>query len=119
MTDSMDFLSLVDRFRAAAIVLDDGTDGEREALFESLRKCALELTASGQPGLDELASLMGDESPWVATWAATHLLARGNASAIDVLERLSKGPTLAGFAAKVALDEHRAGRLRSPFDATD
>jgi HEAT repeat protein len=114
----MDYLSLADRFRAAAIVLDEGTDGEREALFEALRTCALELTASGQPGLDELASLMDDESPWVAMWAATHLAALGNAPAVEALERLSKSPTLAGFAAKVALDEHRAGRLRSPFDAT-
>jgi HEAT repeat protein len=114
----MDYLTLADQFRAAAIVLDDGTDGEREAMFDALRRCALELTASGQPGLDELTSLMADESPWVAMWAATHLLALGNASAADALERLSKDPTLAGFAAKVAFDEHLAGRLRSPFDPT-
>ena len=111
----MDYLSLADRFRAAAIVLDDGTDDDREALFEALRACALELTASGQPGTDELVTLMDDESPWVSLWAATHLLSRGHAPAAGALARLSQGSGLAGFAAKLALDEHSAGRLRSPF----
>ena len=41
----MDFLSPADRFRAAAIVLDDGTDDDREALFDSLKRCASEPTS--------------------------------------------------------------------------
>jgi len=112
----MEYLSPADRFRAAAIVLDDGSDIERDALFEALKACALELVHSGQEGLDELAALMDDDSAWVALWAATHLLAHGDARARDVVSRLAQGPTLAGFAAQVALDEHRAGRLQSPFD---
>ena len=109
----MDFLSPADRFRAAAIVLDDGRDEDREALFEALKRCASELLASGVAGLAEMAELMDDESAWA--WAAIHLLSTGEPAAAGVLARLSERADLVGFSAQVALDEHRAGRLKSPF----
>jgi hypothetical protein len=109
--------SLADQFRAAAIEQGDGTGLENDDLFEVLRGCVLTLSAAGPAGLAQLDELMHDESPWVASWAATHLLALGNASAESVLEKLVEGGGLSGFAAEVALSEFRRGRLRSPFRA--
>ena len=76
--------------------------GEREEALS-------ELEASD--GRSALRRLLADEEAHVCCWAAVHLISEDPERAVATLERLTTGAGMAGFNARFALREWRAGRL--------
>ena len=104
------------QFCAAAIEKGDFARGARDhALHQAMAKAIAVLRSSGEAGIVALHSLMSHESPYVRSWVCADLLASGDESARPVLEALSSMPGLVGHGAAIVLQEHEAGRLRSPF----
>jgi hypothetical protein len=106
----------VSDFCVAAIEKGDFAPVPRDhSLHKTMTQAVASLRAAGPVGIAALRSLMSHESAHVRSWASAELLASGDKSARPVLEALSLLPGLVGSGAAVALREHEAGRLRSPF----
>jgi hypothetical protein len=111
-----DIDAAVAQFRLAAIQKAEiAAAPDDHRLHQLMADAVYDLEVMGEPGRAALRHLLEDESPFVRSWIATHLLAVGDASARGVLEALSTQPGLLGFGARVTLREYEAGRLTSPF----
>ena len=117
----MDVIDMIRRFREAAIRKGDGSSDPRldSRLHAQMAETCRELDAQGESGSAALRSLLHDESAWVRSWVAAHLLSRRDDQARPVLEALAEDSGLVGFAAQMVLDEFRKGRLKSPFGGPD
>jgi len=104
-------------FRNAAIEKADFAKPARRDsdLHDRMKNALIRLREAGDSGDAAFRRLLEDESPHVRSWVAAELLSRGELTAVAVLERLSREPGSIGFDARTTLNEHEAGRLRSPF----
>lgn len=113
----MDITDMIRRFRDAAVRKGDFCPSPNldSRLHAQMAKACIDLESQGEQGSAALHSLLHDESPWVRSWVAAHLLSQGDLQARPVLDALAKDSGLVGFAAQMVLDEYRKGRLKSPF----
>lgn len=110
-----------DRLRQAAIDKGDiASSAPRDhELHRIMGDACRVLDEEGAPGSEALRRLLTDESPHVRKWVAAELLSRGEVSARPVLEELAVLSGQLAFDARFTLQEHLAGRLRSPFRTGD
>jgi hypothetical protein len=120
MTPDSDIAGLVEAFRSAAIEKGDVAKSTRQdhALHARLATAHDALFGRGAAGVAAFEALLTDESPHVRSWVAAELLVRGRPQARPVLQALSESHGLIAFSARMTLQEHDAGRLRSPCGST-
>jgi len=78
-----------------------------DELIETLKK----MRTCGKDGELALLSLTEDKDDFVAGWAATHILSFDEKYALNVLDKLSKKSGIAGFDAKMVIQEWKKGNL--------
>ena len=116
MSDARVENALKDFCAAAEAKGDFASPPSRDHELHHRMKLALQhLRAAGASGDEAFRGLLQAGSPRVRTWAAAELLSRGDGMALGVLERLAEEAGLHALSARVAIQEYRAGRLRSPF----
>lgn len=117
-----DAVSALEAFRAAALEKERGVeagDTSQDGAFHATMAANLKkLFDLGPVGRDCVEALLRDDRPQVAVWIAAELAARGDQRGADVLQAIGELPNRRGFGARVALNELRQGRLRSPFGFT-
>jgi hypothetical protein len=112
----MQVTDLIKQFRDAAIEKGGGVGGMKdEHLYRLMSDAFHQLVKKGDRGNLSFEKLLNDESPYVRCWAAAQLLFLGFSDAKPVLEELSQSGGPIGLSARVTLEEHKNGRLKSPL----
>lgn len=93
----------------------DGSHEEANAAYEDLARLYGELRKRGPEAQQQLQPLLAHPDAFVRVWVGAHALEFAPEEGEATLRKLSEtDPSLAGFDAKVTLEEWRAGRLRFP-----
>lgn len=92
-----------------------GRHEDANAAYEVLARAYRELRRRGPQAQDLLRPLLAHPDPFVRAWAGAHALEFAPEEGEATLRALADtDPGLAGFDAKITLDEWRAGRLHLP-----
>lgn len=109
----------IQQFREAAIAKGEFATPARadQALHQAMAEAWQALQAQGSDGRSAFQALLADQSPQVRLWVASQLLSEGVSEAARVVEAEIFAGGLGGLSAKLILEQWRAGRLASPFEA--
>lgn len=108
---------LVNRYVSAAIAHGDAIErGDYESANEQhdLLYEAYHALEDADKVSEALSAHLNHENPFVRGWVATHMLKFDSERAVEVLRRLSAAGGLAGFDARIVLQEWEKGTLKIP-----
>jgi hypothetical protein len=117
----VDLAEALAEFRSAALARAEALRGGAELARAASQTRRLEdafsaIASHGEEGMRGLRELLRDPSPDVWLWAAAELLSRGpDLEATRLLEDLAASHGLHAIDARLTLDLHARGGLRSPF----
>jgi RNAse (barnase) inhibitor barstar len=118
----VDGVSALEMFRTAALEKERGVEAgdtsQDAALHATMAANLKKLFALGPVGGDCIEALLRDDRPQIAVWIAADLASRGDQRGVEVLQAIGDSPGQRSFEARIALNELRQGRLRSPFGLT-